>query len=455
VLEQPRERRVQQIPGMDRPEGASEPTIAFGPDGSVAITALSILFDQPATNPSNGARLWTAAPGQPPVFRGAMDGGITKPGSIVFGGLDADADIGSTGTLHGVSLLAITSQNDPQFRNYQQGIAATTCPDAGSPDFALTSCTRQILDYAGSDRPYVTSDGPHVWITYHDAGDSALIHVLRSDDDGYTWTSLPSPIVGRGSATGTSTFDNQVGPIVADTGTHILYQVWAAGDTTSKGTTYTGSKIFVSRSTDGGAHWTAALVFSAPARSDGPNISPVVAADPTTGIVYAGWADNNNAYVSASSDHGETWSTPIAVNTGPVTTATLPTIAANDGVVDLAYYGTTAGSRLDPNAVWNVYVAQSVDGGASFTQSLASNTPNHDGPICIVGLGECTSPGMRNVFDLFGVAIDPLTGLAAIAYADDTKRTIPSSEQNPIRPTCSPGETVCPLPEVVLADQTT
>ena len=45
--------------------------------------------------------------------------------------------------------------------------------------------------------------------------------------------------------------------------------------------------------------------------------------------------------------------------------------------MDVVYYATTAGSENDPSTVWNVYLAQTTDNGASFAQSLASNTPNH------------------------------------------------------------------------------
>jgi hypothetical protein len=84
----------------------------------------------------------------------------------------------------------------------------------------------------------------------------------------------------------------------------------------------------------------------------------------------------------------------------------------------VVYYGTSAASKDDPNAVWNVYLAQTTDNGASFTQNLVSNTPNHMGVICTNGTG--CAPGTRNLLDLFQVKIDPLNGLAAIVYVDDT-----------------------------------
>jgi hypothetical protein len=81
-------------------------------------------------------------------------------------------------------------------------------------------CTSQIIDKAGADRQWITSDGRTVYISYHDSGNSTLIHVQRSDDDGFSWTRVHSPIPGQGRATGNATFNNDQGPIVADPVTH-------------------------------------------------------------------------------------------------------------------------------------------------------------------------------------------------------------------------------------------
>ena len=86
--------------------------------------------------------------------------------------------------------------------------------------------------------------------------------------------------------------------------------------------------------------------------------------------------------------------------------------------MDLAYYGTSASSKDDPSAVWNVYMAQSTNGGASFVQSVVTSHPNHVGVICTQGVA-CAS-GTRNLLDLFQNVIDPVNGMAAIIYADDT-----------------------------------
>ncbi len=125
------------------------------------------------------------------------------------------------------------------------------------------------------------------------------------------------------------------------------------------------------------------------------------------------------------------------MNTSPANTAVFPWLAARGATVDLVYYGTTASSKDDPSAVWNVYMAQSKDGGTSFVQSLVSSHPNHVGVICTNGTG-CKS-GTRNLLDLFQDAIDPLNGMAAIIYTDDTLTKLPDGS---------------PLPQVIAAFQT-
>ena len=104
--------------------------------------------------------------------------------------------------------------------------------------------------------------------------------------------------------------------------------------------------------------------------------------------------------------------------------------------MDLVYYGTTASSKDDTTAVWNVYLAQTTNDGASFQQSLVSNTSNHTGVICTRGVA--CAPGTRTLLDLFKVAIDPENGKAAIIYTDDTLSKTSSG---------------APLPQVVLAQQ--
>ena len=405
-----------------RPDGDSEPELSIGANGQVALVGLSWTLFQ--TN------AWTGAFGQTPTFQGAIDSAI-KNG--VGGGEDADVDFGSSGTVHVTTLLAIFN---PQTSVTQLGVSAITCPHGDlSNNFA--NCTRQILDTTQADRPWITSDGPHVWISYHDSGSSTGIHVWRSDDDGFTWSRVADPIVGQAGVTSNSTFDNDQGKIVADSFTHNVYDIFAGGaGGLQKAKTANFNNIYVSVSTDFGKSWSPHLVFSAPVNQPLNNIFPVVAVDPLSGSLYASWSDLHNVFVSKSTDQGSTWTVPIAVASSPVNSAVEPWLAIRGGTVDVVYYGTSASSNLDSNAVWNVYLSQSTNGGLSFTQSLVSNHPNHVGVICTGGVS--CSPGTRNLLDLFQIAIDPLNGLAGVIYTDDTLTTLSNGS---------------PLPQVVVAYQ--
>ncbi len=406
-----------------RPDGNSEPAISVASNGVIALTGLSWL--------QFGTNLWTGAFGATPTFQGVVDAALQQPGRRVFGGGDADVDLGSTGTLHASTLIFIVN---PTFTSYQLGVSAIACPGA-TGSFSLSGCTSQIIDTAGADRQWITSDGPRVYISYHDAGNSSLIHAQRSDDDGFTWKKIGDPLVGQGGATGGSTFNNDQGPLVADPSTHNVYAIYAAGEPgIQKATSASFNNIYVSRSTDGGKSWQATLVYHAPLFTALNNVFPALAVDPTSGTLYATWSDAQLVYFSTSADGGQTWSAAATVNTSPAVTAVFPWVAAYNGVVDIVYYGTSAASKDDPTAVWNAYLARPAAGG--FTQSVVSNHPNHVGVVCTEGTA--CAPGTRNLLDLFEVAIDPANGLAGVIYTDDT---------------ISQDSAGNPLPQVVLAQQ--
>jgi hypothetical protein len=134
--------------------------------------------------------------------------------------------------------------------------------------------------------------------------------------------------------------------------------------------------------------------------------------------VWTAWTDQHGVWVSASTDHGSTWSMPLKVST--IATTVMPWVAARNGKVDVVYYGTGAASTDDTSAVWNVYDSQLKSGAWSVLQ--VSNTPNRIGAVCLEGSG-CVNNVNRELLDLFEVAEDPISGKAAIIYTDSTLNT--------------------------------
>ena len=422
------------------PDGSSEPEISIGGDGTMGMVSLQWLFNPAAF----GTQLWTGPFGSTPALQGIVDNSLQHPGKTIFGAGDADVDIGSTGRMHISTLIFL---ENPTGANAQLGVSAITCPNPAAGSFSISQCHAQIIDTTGADRQWVTSDGQHVYISYHDSGNSSLIHVQRSDDDGFTYKKVGDPVVGQDGTTGDATFNNIQGKLIADPHTGNVYDIYAAGETgVLKGRTFTPNHIIVSRSSDMGQTWTANVAFTAPAGTSLSNIFPALAVDPTNGTLYAVWSNGHTVSLASSTDEGSHWSSAVTISGTPAKTAVLPWVAAHNGTVDVVYYGTDAASNLDPSASWHVYFAQST--GGAFTQVQVNSSPNHVGVICTGGIS-CTS-GTRNLLDLFQVAIDPLNGKAAIIYVDDTLAT----SDDPNNFACLPNQMPpCPLPQAVLAQQ--
>jgi len=199
-------------------DGSSEPELSIGASGTMAMVSLQWLFDPAAF----GTQLWTGPFGSAPTHQGIVDAALQHPGKSVFGAGDADVDIGSTGRLHISTLIFLENQT---FRRAQLGVSAITCPSPASSTFSISTCTPQIIDTTTTDRPWITSDGQHVYISYHDASNASLIHVQRSDDDGFSWKRVGDPIVGQAGATAQATFNNIQGKLVADPHTHNVYDI--------------------------------------------------------------------------------------------------------------------------------------------------------------------------------------------------------------------------------------
>ena len=235
--------------------------------------------------------------------------------------------------------------------------------------------------------------------------------------------------------------DNEIGNIAVDPTTGDVYQVFAGcpPSATAIVTCSSFNTVYMAvgvPATTGGVTtltFTDYVIFQSPDTSASfANNFPAVAVD-KAGNVYASWSDDQNVFLAFSTSHGQHWSKPKRVNHGSAaTTAIYPWLTAGAaGELDVVFYGTPAAANFQAcgqtgtytcqNEPWSVFFSQNlnVPGGGTWTQATATPVV-HFGGVCQGGVS-CMSNGNdnRDLFDDFGVAASPTTGLASITYSDD------------------------------------
>ncbi|MEM0287975.1 MAG: hypothetical protein QXG05_07400 [Nitrososphaerota archaeon] len=239
--------------------------------------------------------------------------------------------------------------------------------------------------------------------------------------------------------------DNELGNIVVDQNTGIVYQIFVGcpPSATEIVTCSNFNTVYVAVGLPTGLNaagepilnFTDYVVYQSQNTSASfDNNFPVVAVD-RSGNVYAAWSDGYGIYLSYSRDFGRTWTGPFKINSGNAVTAIYPWIVAGgSGQVDAAYYATPASANFQTcqngtpgqydcqNEPWYVYFAQNLNvfgSPTSWSQTQVSGVV-HYGGVCQGGV-TCSSVGNdnRDLYDDFGIAISPITGLASIAYSDD------------------------------------
>jgi hypothetical protein len=241
--------------------------------------------------------------------------------------------------------------------------------------------------------------------------------------------------------------------------------------------------LFVAWSDDGGQTWTPQLAYDAGIGHDtstpfvaftldnqgnpyfsfaapSPSANPATcAAESTAGTVQSDPTCAYHMWVVWSSNQGATWdggggvfpgtagaAFQVDPSSGPQTDV-FPAIAAGSpGQVDVAWLhtgeivptdplgkfdpGGCAGPvngnppTYPPTCSWNLLAGQSLNlsvapGREVWTRTAVTTTPMHVGDICNLGIF-CVDPNSnRNLLDFISETVDPTTGFAHIAYADD------------------------------------
>lgn len=180
------------------------------------------------------------------------------------------------------------------------------------------------------------------------------------DDDGYVPVANAEPdgdVLGRSVAVAWSGLGRQrsASPVVLDDGS--LAVAW-------EDTRFCTGQIVVARSTDDGATWSEPVRVAPWNRSQ--HTPSLVALDASTLVVA--WQevldDGGETRVATSRDGGVTWAHRVRVDAEPSIDAWVPSLAASDGVLHLAFVDSRPAN--DSAANRRVYYTRSDDAGASW-----------------------------------------------------------------------------------------
>jgi len=334
--------------------------------------------------------------------------------------------------------LAVAPEPNPATRNDNVYVASLSLANVdisvstdGGQTWTLNPITTpETVD----DREWIAADGAFGYcFSYHDAQQGITVGCGKTvGSSGVTGTTQYASALDADHAFQTS--ENGIGNLAIDPNSHVIYQSYSAitspAETAcapqlgvSAGTcNYHG--VYMAVSTDGGLTFTDYPVYVNSDPTVGYGHQFVNVSVDAAGTVYAVYTDDHHVYYSFSTDHGKTWSGPYLITTSSGTQIFPWSTAGAAGKLDVVYYqtpyydGVNTPDNYPNSAAWTVGFAQNLKAttpGSAWSRQTASPI-NHFGGVCESGI---TCTGNRDLFDDFGVAASPTTGLASIIYSDD------------------------------------
>jgi hypothetical protein len=395
---------------------SGEPFIEVGPDDAVYVsvpfgvsTTVSLLWKS-----IDGGR--TFIPLGTPIVRDAV---------LAPGGGDTHLDFDHAGRLYYTDLSAacVTAAVSDDGGN-------TFPPERTNP---LTCIGQDDPTAVTDDRQWVAAFGDGIgYVTMRNLAVSVggNFHLFKTRDAGRTWDG--GHVVGSVTQSGPLQIDKTQRSITVDGVAReaiLLYQIFYRSGTQLR--------VFRIADLDDGSEPIVADLAIPTGGGSVDNVFPTLAVD-RAGNLYAAWSSGASTIrMTASSDRGETWSTPVTVNPPELAgTNIMPWIAAGDpGRVALVWYRSPrAGNPIDPASRWDIWMAQSLDAlsaAPTFEVGRVNETTIHAGEICLDGLNcdLALPPGARDrsFLEFPSVAIDS-RGAAYVTYNDNTNQSAGEGE---------------------------
>jgi hypothetical protein len=331
---------------------------------------------------------------------GLQIGSALGADGVGLGGGDEDIAVSPSGVVYASSLWLGSATQSTSFTG-----GTTWVSNPVSSDLPLVD--RQWIASHGNSELYLTTKQLGA-----DLNGTVSLFVAKSFDNGVTF-----PQVALVTTPEAGIQPGDQGNITVDQNNGNVYTVFIGSNE---------NIVWLARSTDGGKTWILKQVFAAPAGTSLANIFPVVAVDSASNV-FVVFSNGANVFLTASTDQGASWTTPVRVNNGAASkTAMGPWVTAGaPGHVNVAFWGTSAADANSATASWQVFNAQSrnaTNAIPNITQVAATGVM-HVGPICNQGLN-CAA-GTRNLAEYFAPDVG-LNGEALIIYSDDKNTSSPT-----------------------------